>query len=142
MEALRAALRASVSERALSHDDRALAVDGVDQRLGDGRTHEFVVRGEESQDVDAIERRDQRIHVDDSNPGFDQLVNRSVQGTDAGCLNGDEVPLLRSHIIDRGALRDAVKLAIEPGDVDVEQLAPIFSRLLALRTPCRLQARI
>jgi hypothetical protein len=47
----RQALSARVSKRALSHDDRALAVDGVEQRLGDGGAHEFVVRREESQDI-------------------------------------------------------------------------------------------
>ena len=43
VEALGASLRAGVAERPLGHDDRAFAVDGVDQRLGDGRAHVFVV---------------------------------------------------------------------------------------------------
>src|SRR5579872_3364847 len=42
VEALGAALRAGVAEGALSHDDVAFAVDGVDQRLSDGSAHEHV----------------------------------------------------------------------------------------------------
>ena len=48
VEALGAALRAGVAERALGHDDRALAADGVDQRLGHRRAHELVVGREEA----------------------------------------------------------------------------------------------
>src|SRR6202035_5644797 len=97
---------------------------------------------EESQDIDRVERRDQRINVDDRNPSVDHLVDRRIQGAGAERLNSDEVPLLRSHIVDRGALRDVIKLAIEPSDIDVEKLAPVLRRLLALRAPGRLQARV
>ena len=142
MEALRAPLSAGVAERALGHDDRALAVDSVDQRLGDGRAHKLVVRSEVGKDIDGVERRDQRIHVDDRNAGVDHLVDRGGQGADAERLNGDEIPLLRGHVVDRRALLDRVELAVEPGDVDVEQLAPIFGRLLALRAPGRLQSGV
>ena len=46
------------------------------------------------------------------------------------------------HVVDRGALLDRVELAVEPGDVDVEQLAPVFRRLLALGAPGRLQSGV
>ena len=46
------------------------------------------------------------------------------------------------HVVDRRALLDRVELAVEPGDVDVEQLAPIFGRLLALRAPGGLQSGV
>ena len=93
-------------------------------------------------DVDRVERRDQRVHVDDRNAGVDHLVDRRGQRADAEGLDGDEVPLLRGHVVDRRALLDGVELAVEPGHFDVEQLAPIFRRLLALRAPGRLQAGV
>ena len=64
------------------------------------------------------------------------------QRADAEGLDGDEIPLLRGHVVDRGALLDGVELAVEPGHLDVEQLAPVFGRLLALRAPGRLQAGV
>src|SRR5262249_37806734 len=64
------------------------------------------------------------------------------QRTDAESLDGDEVPFLRGHVVDGGALLHGIKLAIEPGYLDVEELAPIFGGLLALRAPCRLQTGI
>src|SRR6202035_3463008 len=67
---------------------------------------------------------------------------RLGQGTDAERLDRDKIPFLRSHIVDRRALLDGVELAVEPGDFDVEQLAPPFGRLLALRAPGGLQACI
>ena len=142
LEAARAALRAGMAERALRHDHRALAADRVDQRLGDRGAHELVVGREEAVDVDAVERRDQRVHVDHRDAGVDHLVDRRGQRADAERLDGDEVPFLRGHVVDRGALLDGVELAVEPGHLDVEQLAPVFGRLLALRAPGRLQAGI
>ena len=55
-------------ECALGHDDLALAAEGGHQGLGDGRAHELVVGREEAVHVDLVERRDQRIHVDDGMP--------------------------------------------------------------------------
>ena len=142
LEAARAALRAGMAERALRHHDRAFAVDRVDERLGDRGAHELVVGREEGMDVDRVERRDQRVHVDDRNAGVDHLVDRRGQRADAERLDGDEIPLLRGHVVDRRALLDGVELAVEPGHFDVEQLAPIFRRLLALGAPGRLQAGV
>jgi hypothetical protein len=59
IEAARTPLRAGMAERALGHDDRALAADRLHQRLGDGGAHEFIVGRQEAVDVEAIERRDQ-----------------------------------------------------------------------------------
>jgi hypothetical protein len=56
------------------------------------------------------------------------------QRVDAEWLDGDEVPFLVRHIFDRSALLGIGKFAIEPGHVDVKQLAPVFGRPLALRT--------
>ena len=93
-------------------------------------------------DVDLVERRDQRVHVDDRDAGVDHLLDRRGQRADAEGLDGDEIPFLRGHVVDRGALLDGVELAVEPGDLDVEELAPIFGGLLALGAPGRLQAGI
>ena len=49
---------------------------------------------------------------------------------------------LRGHIVDGRALFDSVQLAVEPSDFDVEEGAPIFGRLLALRAPGRLQSGV
>ena len=70
------------------------------------------------------------------------LLDRRGQRADAERLDGDEVPVLRGHVVDRGALLDGVELAVEPGDVDVEQLAPILGRRLALGAPGGLQAGV
>src|SRR6202044_1482546 len=110
VEALRPPLSAGVAERPLSHDDRAFAVDRVDERLSDRSAHIYVVGREKGEDVDGVERRDQRVHVDDRNAGLDHLVDRSGQGADAERLDGDEIPLLRGHVVDRGALLDRVEL--------------------------------
>ncbi len=61
---------------------------------------------------------------------------------DAKGLDGDEIPLLGRHVVDRGALLGGVELAVEPGDLDVEQLAPVLGGPLALRAPGRLQAGV
>ena len=92
--------------------------------------------------LDLVERRDQRVHVDHGRAGIDHLLHGLGQRADAERLDGDEIPFLRGHVVDRGALLDGVELAVEPGDLDVEQLAPPFRRLLALGAPGRLQARI
>ena len=139
VEALGAALRAGVAERALGHDDLALAADRVDECLRDRGAHEFIVGRQERMDVDLVERRDQRVHVDDRDAGIDHLLHRLGQRADAERLDGNEIPFLRSHIVDRRALLDGVELAVEPGDLDIEQLAPPFGRLLALGAPRRLQ---
>ena len=93
-------------------------------------------------DVDLVERRDQRVHVDDRDAGIDHLLHRLGQRADAERLDRDEVPFLRGHVVDRGALLDGVELAVEPGHLDVEELAPVFRRRLALGAPGRLQAGI
>ena len=139
---LRPALSAGVAERALGHHHRAFAVDRIDERLGHRCAHILVVWREEGQDVDRVERGDQRIHVDDRDAGLDHLVDRRGQRADAESLDRNEVPLLRRHVVDGGALLDGVKLSVEPGHVDVEKLAPIFGGLLALRAPARLQTGV
>ena len=141
-EALGAALCAGMAERALRHDDLALAADGVAERLRHRGAHEFIVGRQERVNVDLVERGDQRVHVDHGNAGVDHLLHRLGQRADAERLDGDEIPFLRGHVVDRGALLDRVELAVEPGDLDVEQLAPPFRRLLALGAPGRLQAGI
>src|SRR4029077_11930161 len=70
------------------------------------------------------------------------LVHRRGERADAESLDGNEIPLLRGHVVDRRALLDSIELAVEPGDLDVEQAAPILGRLLALRAPRRLQAGV
>src|SRR5262249_5923820 len=57
-------------------------------------------------------------------------------------LDGDEIPFLRRHVIDRSALLDSVKLTVEPGHLDVEELAPVLGGGLALRAPGGLKAGI
>ena len=131
-----------MAERALGHDDLALAAELGDQRLRHRRAHELVVGREEAVDVDLVERRDQRVHVDHRDAGIDHLLHRLGQRADAEGLDGDEVPFLRGHVVDRGALLDGVELAVEPGHLDVEQLAPVFGRRLALGAPGGLQAGI
>ena len=131
-----------MAERTLRHDDLALAAHGVAERLRHRGTHKLVVRGKKGMDVDLIKWRDQRVHVDDGCAGADHLLHGLGQGADAERLDGDEIPFLRGHVVDRGALLDRVELAVEPGDLDVEQLAPPFRRLLALGAPGGLQACI
>ena len=94
-------------------------------RLGVGRAHELVVGGEEGVDVDLVERRDQRVHVDDRRALVDHRLHRLRQRADAERLDRDEVPVLRGHVVDRGALLHRVELAIEPGHLDIVELAPI-----------------
>ena len=142
VEALGPALRAGMAERALGHDDLALAAHLGDQRLGDRRAHELVVGRQEAVHVDLVEGRDQRVHVDDRRAGIDHLLHRLGQRADAEGLDGDEVPFLRGHVVDRGALLDGVELAVEPGHLDIEELAPVFGRRLALGAPGGLQAGI
>ena len=74
--------------------------------------------------------------------GVDHLLDRVGQRADAERLDRDEVPLLRGHVVDGGALLGGRQLAVEPGHLDIEQLAPELGRLLALRAPGRLQAGI
>ena len=142
LEAARAALGAGMAERALRHHDRAFAVDRVDERLRHRRAHELVVGREERMDVDLSSGA---ISVSMSMTGMPAsiiLLTGAGQRADAEGLDGDEIPLLRGHVVDRRALLDGVELAVEPGDLDVEQLAPIFRRLLALGAPSRLQAGV
>jgi hypothetical protein len=46
------------------------------------------------------------------------------------------------HVFDCGTLLGIGQLAIEPGHVDIEQLALVLCRLLALRAPAYLQTDI
>ncbi len=55
VEALGAALRAGMAERALGHDHLALAAELGDQRLGHRGAHELVVGREEAVDVDLVQ---------------------------------------------------------------------------------------
>ena len=64
------------------------------------------------------------------------------QRADAEGLDGDEIPFLGGHVVDGGALLGCGQFAVEPGDVDVEQLAPVFGGLLALGAPGGLQAGV
>ena len=61
---------------ALRHDDRALAADRVHERLCDRGAHELVVGSKKREDVDLIERRDQRVHVDHRDPGLNHPDDR------------------------------------------------------------------
>ncbi|MHC2371955.1 hypothetical protein ACVIQT_006603 [Bradyrhizobium diazoefficiens] len=142
VEALGAALRAGMAERALRHDDLALAAHGVAERLRHRGAHELVVGSEEGVDVDLVERSNQRVHVDHGRAGVDHLLHGLGEGADAEGLDRDEIPFLRGHVVDRGALLHRIELAVEPGDFDVEQLAPEFRGLLALRTPGSLEAGV
>src|SRR5688572_2890324 len=67
-----------MSERALRHDDHALAADGVHERLCDRGAHELVVGSKEREDVDLIERRDQRVHVNSGIPASIILTTGAV----------------------------------------------------------------
>ena len=48
-----------------------------------------------------VERRDQRVHVDHRDAGIDHLVDRRGQRADAEGLDGDEIPFLGGHVVDR-----------------------------------------
>ena len=69
-------------------------------------------------DVDGVERRDQGVHIDNRNAGVDHLVDRRGQGADAERLDGDEIPLLRGHVVDRGAYAGAARRKDRLGKVD------------------------
>ena len=90
-----------MSERALRHDDRALAADRVDERLCDRGAHELVVGSKKREDVDLIERRDQRVHVDHRDAGLNHPDDRRGDRVDVHRLDGDEVPLLGRHLFDQ-----------------------------------------
>ena len=94
------ALGAGVAGGALGHDDLPLSAEARDQRLRDGGAHELVVGGEEGVDLDLVQRRDQRVHVDDGDAGVDHLLHRLDQRVDGEGLDGDEVPLLRRHLVE------------------------------------------
>ncbi len=142
LEAARAALRAGVAESALGHHHVALAADGVHQRLSHRRSHPLIVGLEEAVNVDLIERCDQRIHVDDGGSGLDHFVDGRSERADAESLDGHEIPLLRRHVVDRRTLLGRAELAIEPSDLDVEELAPIFGGALSLGAPSCLQTGV
>ena len=142
LEALGAALRTGMTERSLRHDDLTLAAQLVDKGLGHRSAHELIIGGEESVDFDRVERGDQRVEIHDGNAGIDHLFDRRRQCANAEGLDGDEIPLLRGHVVDGRALFHRIELAIEPGHFHVEELAPVFGGLLALGTPGGLQAGI
>ena len=104
VEALGAPLRAGMAERALRHDHLALAVDRIDEGLGDGSTHELVVGREEGVDVNLIERSNKGVHVDDGRTGVDHLLHGLGQCADTKRLDRHEIPLLRRHVVDGGAI--------------------------------------
>ena len=128
LEAFGASLRAGMSERALRHDDRALAADGVHERLCDRGAHELVVGSKEREDVDLIERRDQRVHVNHRDPGLNHPDDRRGDRVDVHRLDGDEVPLFGRDLLDESQLFHGRQLS-QPGDVDVEQPAPVLGGL-------------
>ncbi len=77
LEALGAALCAGVAERALGHDDLALAAHRlVTSALVTEAPMNSLSGREEGVDVDRVERRDQRVHVDDRGAGVDHLLDR------------------------------------------------------------------
>ena len=92
--------------------------------------------------VDLVEGRDERVHVDDRHARFDHLLDRRLQRADTKGLDGDEVPFLVCYVFDCGKLLGVRKRAIKPGHLDVEELAPVFGRLLALGAPTYLQTNI
>ena len=114
----------------------------VDQRLGHRRAHELVVGRRK---LWTLILSSGAISVSMSMTGMPASIiflTGCGQRADAEGLDRDEVPFLRGHVVDRGALLDGVELAVEPGDLDVEQLAPVLGRLLALGAPGGLQAGI
>ena len=131
-----------MAESTLGHHDLARTADRVDERLRDRAAHELVIRCQETVHAALLERHDQRVHVDDGDAGIHHLVDRIGQGADAEGLDGDEVPFLRGHVVDGGALLGSAEFAVEPGDLDVEELAPEFRGLLALGAPGRLQSGV
>ena len=122
-EAARAALCTGMAERSLRHDDRTNSTDRVDERLGHGGTHEFVVGSQKRVHTDLIQRRDERIHVDDGNPCVNHPFNRRHEGVDLDGLSGDEIPFARRHLLYRGQLLCRGESG-RPRDVHVEQFSP------------------
>jgi hypothetical protein len=57
-------------------------------------------------------------------------------------LDGDEVPLFGRDLLDESQLFRGRQLGVEPGDVDVEQPAPVLGGLFPLRAPGDLQADV
>ena len=111
----------------------------IDERLGHRGAHELVVGREKAMDVDLSSGA---ISVSMSMTGMPASIiflTGCGQRADAERLDGDEIPFLRGHVVDGGALLDGVELAVEPGHLDIEQLAPLFGRLLALGAPGGLQ---
>ena len=141
VEACGAALRAGVAERALGHDHVALAADALEQRVGDDRAHQDVVRLQEGGDPDII-LGDGRVHLDDRDALADHLLDRVDQRVDAEGLDGDEIPLLGGHVVDRLALLVDAQAAVKPGDLDAQPLAPLLGGRFALGAPCRAQAGV
>src|SRR5215471_14954986 len=68
--------------------------------------------------IDLVERANQCIQIDDWNARFDHLVDGHAQSVDAVRLNGDKVPSLARHFLNRSALLGIGKLAVKPRDVD------------------------
>src|SRR5438128_2221731 len=89
---MRPSLTAWIAERALGHDDLALAADRVAERLRHRRAHELIVGRQERMNLDLVERGDQRVHVDHGNAGIDHLLHGLGQRADAEGLDGDEIP--------------------------------------------------
>ena len=93
-------------------------------------------------DGDCSRRGNQRVHGDDRRAGIDHFLDRIGERADAEGLDGDEIPLLGGHVVDGGALLGGCELAVEPGDLDIHQLGPGFSSLLALGAPGGLKAGV
>ena len=135
LEGFRSSLDGRETERSGRHDDVALAVQRVDERLGHGSPHEVVVGGQSRVNVDLVVGRNEGVDRYDRNALGDHLVDGVGQGPLGQRLDGDEVPVLRRHVLDGRPLARRAQLAVEPCDVDVEQLAPVFRCFLPLRAP-------
>jgi hypothetical protein len=70
----------------------------------------------------------QRVHVDHRDSPVDHPVDGIGQRADAEGLDGDEIPVLGRHVVDGGTLPGRAQLAVEPGDLDIEEPAPKLGR--------------
>ena len=86
-------------------------------------------------DGDCSRRGNQRVHGDDRGAGIDHFLNGIGERADAEGLDGNEIPLLGGHVVDGRALLGGCEFTVKPGDLNIHQLGPGFSSLLALGAP-------
>ena len=84
----------------------------------------------------------QRVHRDDWYAALLQLAHGSRQRVDLHRLEAAEIPILVDDRVDLVALLLRIELAVEPFDLDVEQIAPQLRRGLAERAPGALQSGV